>query len=102
MRGKAASVLAAYLALSLVATETEAAPRSRAAKAEFQRQHPCPTSGKPRGACPGFIIDHVLPLCAGGADAPSNMQWQTSADARMKDQREARECLALRRARQER
>jgi hypothetical protein len=31
------------------------------------------------------VIDHVKPLATGGADAPSNMQWQTKADAKAKD-----------------
>lgn len=66
--------------------------RSPAVRAEFQRLHPCPANGKTRGACPGYVVDHVVPLCAGGADAPSNMQWQTAADAKAKDREEARIC----------
>jgi hypothetical protein len=31
------------------------------------------------------VVDHVKPLKRGGADAPSNMQWQTKADAKAKD-----------------
>jgi len=31
---------------------------------------------------PGYVIDHVIPLACGGEDAPSNMQWQTAAEAR--------------------
>jgi hypothetical protein len=34
----------------------------------------------PRGACPGYVIDHINPLECGGADAPFNMQWQTIAE----------------------
>src|SRR5438045_244929 len=45
-------------------------------KHEFQRQHPCPSTGRPTGACPGFIKDHVVPLACGGPDAVSNIQWQ--------------------------
>lgn len=67
-------------------------PRSSSAKAEFKRQHPCPSTGKPRGACHGYIIDHVIPLCAGGPDEPANMQWQTVADAKEKDKDERRMC----------
>ncbi len=33
----------------------------------------------------GYVIDHVRPLKRGGADAPSNMQWQSVAAARAKD-----------------
>jgi len=34
------------------------------------------------------VVDHIVPLCAGGADAPSNMQWQTveAAKARFNSQ----------------
>jgi hypothetical protein len=31
------------------------------------------------------VIDHVQPLASGGADSPSNMQWQTTAAAKEKD-----------------
>ena len=51
----------------------------------FQRSHPCPSTGKTSGACPGYVIDHVVPLKRGGADAPGNMQWQTTAAAQAKD-----------------
>jgi hypothetical protein len=59
--------------------------RSAAAKDAFKRQHPCPSTGRGTGACPGYGIDHVRPLAVGGADAPSNMQWQTKAAAKEKD-----------------
>lgn len=59
--------------------------RSEAAKDAFKRQHPCPSTGKSSGACPGYVIDHVKPLASGGADDPSNMQWQTNAAAKEKD-----------------
>jgi hypothetical protein len=63
--------------------------RSRAVISRFKRQHPCPATGKTLGRCPGYIIDHVKPLECGGTDAPSNMQWQTSAAAKAKDRTEA-------------
>jgi hypothetical protein len=47
-------------------------------------------TGKTYGACPGWIKDHVVPLCKGGADAVWNMQWQTVAAAHAKDQWECR------------
>jgi hypothetical protein len=62
--------------------------RSAAAKDAFKRQQPCPSTGKSRGACPGYVIDHVKPLECGGADAPSNMQWQTVAAGKAKDKTE--------------
>jgi len=59
--------------------------RSAAAKAAFRRDHPCPATGRVIGACPGFVIDHVIALKRGGPDDPANMQWQTVAAARAKD-----------------
>lgn len=83
---------AVLLLILLAATACQAAPRSAAAKTSFQRQHPCPATSSPRGACPGYVIDHITPLCAGGPDAPSNMQWQTVADAKVKDRAERAQC----------
>jgi len=42
--------------------------RSQAAKDDFMRQ-----SGHPHGWL-GHVVDHVVPLACGGADAPGNMQ----------------------------
>jgi len=57
-------------------------------KHEFQRSHPCPSTGGTSRGCPGYVIDHVVPLKRGGADAPSNMQWQTKAQAAIKGKTE--------------
>lgn len=81
--------------LSLAASA--AVPRSAAAKAEFQRINPCPSTGRTRGACPGYVKDHIVPLCAGGADRPHNMQWQTVSAAKRKDRDERRQCNVGRR-----
>ncbi len=53
--------------------------RSEAEKHAFEKE-----SGYPH-ARPGYVVDHILPLARGGADAPRNMQWQTKADAKAKD-----------------
>ena len=62
--------------------------RSTSAKNAFKHEHPCPATGKNSGSCPGYVIDHVNPLECGGADAPTNMQWQTVADGKAKDKSE--------------
>lgn len=48
--------------------------RSSEAKHAFKKSHPCPSTGKGSGRCPGYVIDHVQPLKRGGRDAPDNMQ----------------------------
>jgi hypothetical protein len=60
--------------------------RSAAAKDEFERE-----TGYPHGR-PGYVVDHVVPLACGGADAPSNMQWQSVAEGKTKDQTERIGC----------
>lgn len=59
--------------------------RSQTAKNDFKKSHPCPSTGQSSGACKGYVIDHVVALKHGGADAPSNMQWQTKEAAKQKD-----------------
>lgn len=48
-------------------------------------------TGHPHG-WGGHVIDHIVPLACGGRDAPENMQWQTTADAHLKDRVERRGC----------
>jgi hypothetical protein len=72
--------LAAVLAVPAFATT-----RSYSAKSAFAKLHACPATGKHTVSCKGYVIDHVKPLDCGGADAPSNMRWQTIAAAKAKD-----------------
>ena len=80
-------LIAAAFAVCLVLPSTAPAKQYQSAsvKREFQLTHPCPATGRTSGACPGFVKDRVIPLAGGGPDAPSNMQWQTRADAKAKD-----------------
>jgi hypothetical protein len=77
-----------------VGTPKHTVERSRAARQEFQRLNPCPANGKAHGACPGYVVDHIVPLACGGPDDPSNMQWQTREEAKAKDRWERAQCQA--------
>lgn len=91
------------LALSLCADVSAAAARSNAARLSFVRLHPCPATGQARLPCPGYQIDHVIPLKCNGADHPDNMQWLTIKAHKQKTKREAKLCRAKpRKARQAR
>ena len=59
--------------------------RDPSARAAFRATHPCPRTGKTTGRCYGYTIDHICPLACCGRDDPSNMQWQTNAEAKAKD-----------------
>lgn len=91
--------LATAISLVAVALAAQAQPiqRSAAEVRAFRAEHPCPATGRTRGACPGWAVDHILPLCAGGQDRPANMQWITDADHRFKTLVDVRECRKLRR-----
>lgn len=88
------SVLIAILVLSVAAAQPAEAKSKRSAKAvaSFKHYNPCPSTGLKKGSCPGYVVDHVEPLCAGGLDDPINMQWQTVADAKEKDKLERKLC----------
>lgn len=82
-----------FALLALLATD--AAARSAAEVRAFKREHPCPATGETRGKCPGYVVDHIVPLCAGGADTPKNMQWQELEASKLKDREEWRTCRHL-------
>ena len=85
-----------FLLMVFLATDVLARQhRSTAAKHKFRIEHPCPLTGQVRGKCPGFVIDHIKPLACGGADDPSNMQWQTTVEATAKDRWERKDCMNL-------
>jgi len=69
------------------------AVRSEAQKNLFKSLRPCPSTGESGGPCPGYVVDHIKPLACGGADDPRNMQWQTTAAGKAKDQWERSGCL---------
>lgn len=72
--------------------------RDRGEVRAFRAENPCPATGRARGACPGWHVDHVIALCAGGADKAWNMQWITRDDHRFKTFVDVRECRKARRS----
>ena len=91
------TALASVLLLAAL-TSPDLWARDRAEVRAFRKAHPCPATGLSRGACPGFHVDHVIPLCAGGEDRPANMHWLAVDDHRFKTLVDVRECRKLRRA----
>lgn len=49
--------------------------RSRAVLRDFAKTFPCPATLQPVPSCPGWAIDHTIPLASGGCDAVHNLTW---------------------------
>jgi hypothetical protein len=70
--------------------------RSQAQVVKFKRTHVCPSSGlKTAASCKGYVVNHIKPLCACGADVPSNMEYQSIAAAKISDIKEKALCKKL-------
>ncbi len=65
-------------------------PRHSDVLSAFKRAHPCPATGASAGPCAGWVLDHVIPLACGGADAVFNLQWLPTAMWREKSKWERR------------
>jgi hypothetical protein len=89
-------IVLALSAALLPSSALSKTPRDPHARTAFVEAHPCPSTGKTRGACPGYVVDHVKPLCAGGRDHSSNMRWQTREEAKVKDREERKMCAGVR------
>lgn len=61
----------------------------------FRKANPCPITNSTKGACHGWVVDHMLPLCAGGKDRPSNMRWQPVKESYVKDAEERKLCAYI-------
>jgi hypothetical protein len=52
-------------------------------------------TGYPNGR-PGYVVDHIIPLCACGPDVVANLQWQRADSAKAKDKLEVEACNRMR------
>lgn len=86
----------AILALLLTPQFGGEIKRSRSALHEFAKVTPCPApdakTKRQITHCPGYVIDHIVPLACHGLDEPVNMQWQSIADGKAKDKWERKDC----------
>lgn len=85
-------LLIVALATARAASISTSATRDPAQVRAFRHDHACPSTHEISGACPGYVVDHIIPLCLGGVDEPRNMQWQSRADALAKDKLEWEAC----------
>lgn len=69
--------------------------RNPAVVAQFRKLNACPATGKIQRTCPGFVVDHMIPLCAGGPDTVDNMMWQAKLASYKKDIMERAICRKL-------
>ncbi len=91
----------AILLLCLLALATaRATTRDPVQVRHFRSDHACPSTNLFAGACPGYVVDHIIPLCLGGVDEPRNMQWQSRVDALAKDKLEWEACRKARKLHQ--
>lgn len=51
-------------------------------------------TGYPHGR-EGYVIDHIVPLCAGGPDTIANLKWQLKKESYIKDKFERELCAAM-------
>lgn len=92
MRRTLAFVLLIALADGVIAQPIPLA-RSRPLIREFARK-----TGFPNGR-PGYVVDHEIPLCAGGPDRLDNLQWQEVGASYVKDVFERELCRDMQRLR---
>lgn len=80
------------LILLVLALSTTAFARDPKQVAAFRKTHACPATNLFTGACKGWVVDHVRPLCFSGADHPDNMTWEEQKVSYLKDAFEREAC----------
>jgi hypothetical protein len=88
---KPAKSTARTIAKSVVPVTTPRNGKGKIARSEEAKRTFEKLSGHPNG-WPGHVVDHKVPLACGGADSPSNMQWQTVEEGKAKDKVERIGC----------
>ncbi len=66
--------------------------RDPAVRRAFMLEHPCPATGKTKGRCDGWQVDHRQPLCYFGKDEIANLQWLSVKDHREKTKLDIKTC----------
>lgn len=85
----------ACFALALGGSAEAKQHRSHQVLREFQIAHPCPSTDRRYGPCPGYQKDHIQALCAGGADSVQNLHWLTVEDHANKTKMDTAICRGL-------
>lgn len=84
---------ALFVVLMLLSTQVLA--RDPAQVRAFRKENACPATKQKTGPCPGWVVDHMIPLCAGGPDTPDNMMWQRQKESYRKDKHERALCARM-------
>ena len=62
-------------------------------KNKFMSSRICPSTGTKSRVCPGYVVSHIVPLCAYGADLPLNMRYlPEDVAAEVEDRAELAQC----------
>lgn len=85
-----------WLSLLLLFVAFTADARDQKQVRLFRSKTICPATQTITTHCPGYVVDHIIPLCANGLDAPVNMQYQELHESYIKDIQERKQCRLLR------
>jgi hypothetical protein len=72
--------------------------RSASEVYKFRKTNPCPATSKITGSCPGYQVEHTIPLCACGPDKVANMTWMATAEHKIKTKVDVKNCAALKKS----
>jgi|SRR3569623_364035 len=84
-----AMIMLLFVCACFSSCNAKASERSSSVTYQFKKQ-----TGYIDGR-PGYVIDHIVPLCAGGPDSIENLQWQIAEEAKEKDKLERALCREL-------